>query len=330
MTGVTITAPSTRAAAEPGLARIWIARLLALLLAANALYMLIDAAAWFQSVPGVGATGPFNRHFVGDTGVAFLAAAGALLAGSLRPARLAALALPAAIFLAGHALLHLVGYGTHAEGGSTLVAEVLAIHLPALLALWLALPAAPRGGVGAALAGRMVEAMIRWGERKLGVPLDYVREIAASAPATFRLLGRVSALDHSRRPRHRHAAHLAALGAALHDDCGTCVQIHINLARADGVAEDVLRRAVMGEAGTLASPLAESFRFGEAVAANDPEMHALREKLEEALGRRAVIEMSVGIAFARFYPTLKRALGYARSCAVLRFDFAGTGAHGGG
>lgn len=113
----------------------------------------------------------------------------------------------------------------------------------------------------------------------------------------------------------------------MHDDCGTCVQIHINLARADGVSEDVLRRAVMGEAGTLPSPLAECFRFGEAVAANDPGMHDLREKLERTLGKRAVAEMAIGIGFARFYPTIKRALGHARSCAVLRFDFGGGRGH---
>jgi alkylhydroperoxidase family enzyme len=311
---------------EGGAARIWIARLLAAPLAANAAYMIFAAQAWYQSVPGVADTGPFNHHFVGDIGFAYLAAAGALFAGSLKPRSLAALALPAAIFLAGHALLHLIGYGKHAEAGSTWLTEAYGIYLPALLTLWLALPATPKGVVGAALSGRVSEAMIRYGERKLGVSLDYLREIAASAPAAFRLLGRVSRLGQSLSPVDRHAAHFAGLGAAMHDDCGTCVQIHINLARQDGVAEDVLRRAVMGEAGTLPEPLAAAFRFGEAVAANDPEMHELRETLEAKLGKRAVIEMAIGIGFARFYPTIKRALGHAKSCAVLRFDFGG--AHG--
>lgn len=323
MTTATLAAPGDRAVAAAGFARIWIARLLAAILAANAAYMLLDPAAWYQSVPGVTAMGPFNQHFVGDIGVAYLAAAGALFAGSLRPGRLAALARPAAIFLAGHALLHLFGYGIHEAGNGTSATDLFAIYLPALLAIWLAVPAPPRSVLAAALAGRANEAMIRLGEKKLGVPLDYLREVAANAPAAFRLLGRVSALGQSLRPRDRHAAHLAALGAAMHDDCGTCVQIHINLARADGVAEDVLRRAAMGEAASLPAPLADSFRFGQAVAANDPEMHELREKLERALGKRAVIEMAIGIGFARFYPTIKRALGHARSCAVLRFDFGG-------
>lgn len=315
-----------RPARVPVSTRIWIARLLAALLAANAAAMLLAAEAWYQSVPGVSATGPFNHHFVGDIGLAYLAAAVALLLGSRRPERLPALAVPAAIFLAGHALLHLVGYGKHGDANGAWVAELFGVHLPALLSLWLLLPSAPKGVMGAALSGRFTEAMIRFGEKKLGVSLGYMREIAASAPAAFRLLGRVSQLHHTINPVAPHETHLAGLGAAMHDDCGTCVQIHINLARREGVAEDVLRRAVMGEAGSLPSPLAEAFRFGEAVAANDPEMDSVRETLEAQLGKRAVIEMAVAIGFARFYPTVKRALGHAKSCALLRFDFGG--AHG--
>jgi len=102
---------SIRPTREAGLARIWIARLLAALLAANAAYMLFAAEAWYRAVPGVAATGPFNHHFVGDVGLAFLAAAASLFVGSLKPERLAGYALPAAIFLAGHALLHLIGFG---------------------------------------------------------------------------------------------------------------------------------------------------------------------------------------------------------------------------
>ncbi len=328
MTTAALTAAAAaRQEREARFARIWIARLLAVLLAANAVYMLFAPEAWYRAVPGVAGTGAFNQHFVGDIGLAFLAAAAALFVGSLKPERLAGYALPAAVFLAGHALLHLVGYGLPAHAGTTWLADIFAVYLPALIALWLALPPAPKGVLGAVLAGRLSEAMIRFGEKKLGVSLDYLRDIAAAAPLSFRLLGRVSQIGQSLKAVDRHAAHMAALGAAMHDDCGTCVQIHINLARQDGVPEDVLRRAVMGEAGTLPARLATSFRFGEAVAANDPEMHELRETLEADLGKRAVIEMAIGIAFARFYPTIKRALGHANSCAVLRFDFGGAHGH---
>jgi|SRR6185369_13878899 len=84
-------------------------RLLAVILALfqglNGLVMLAVPERWYLSVPGVTLTGPFNEHFVRDTGLGFLAAAVALLA--FAGTRQRALVLPALAFVGGHALMHL-------------------------------------------------------------------------------------------------------------------------------------------------------------------------------------------------------------------------------
>ena len=84
-------------------------RLLAVILALfqglNGLVMLAVPEHWYLSVPGVTLTGPFNEHFVRDTGLGFLAAAIALLA--FAGTRQRALVLPALTFVGGHALIHL-------------------------------------------------------------------------------------------------------------------------------------------------------------------------------------------------------------------------------
>ncbi len=51
------------------------AGLMALLLAANGAAMLGAPLAWYDAVPGVPATGPFNPHFVRDIGAVYLACA---------------------------------------------------------------------------------------------------------------------------------------------------------------------------------------------------------------------------------------------------------------
>ena len=51
------------------------AGLMALLLAANGVAMLFASLAWYDAVPGVPATGPFNPHFVRDIGAIYLACA---------------------------------------------------------------------------------------------------------------------------------------------------------------------------------------------------------------------------------------------------------------
>ncbi len=47
----------------------------------NGIYMLVAPAAWYTSVPGVTATGPFNHHFITDIGFAFAASGVGMIAG---------------------------------------------------------------------------------------------------------------------------------------------------------------------------------------------------------------------------------------------------------
>ena len=63
----------------------WIAAILALLMAANGLFMLGLPQAWYDAVPGVPLTGLFNPHFVRDIGMAYLTVAGGLAWFAWRP-----------------------------------------------------------------------------------------------------------------------------------------------------------------------------------------------------------------------------------------------------
>jgi hypothetical protein len=106
-----------------------IAAILAIPTLFNGLAMLAAGSLWYESVPGVTETGPFNPHFVQDIGIAFLVA--------WRP-RYWPAAMAGAVFLAAHALLHVVliagGHAHHA------VFDLLAIVLPSAIALYSAFP----------------------------------------------------------------------------------------------------------------------------------------------------------------------------------------------
>jgi peptidoglycan/LPS O-acetylase OafA/YrhL len=115
----------------------WIAAILAVFNVANGLVMLFASSTWWNSVPGVPDTGPFNLHFVQDVGVAFLVAGLALGARAWRPSFWPA-AVAGAGFLAAHAVIHLImiasGHDHHAA------ANLAAVILPAALALYCAFP----------------------------------------------------------------------------------------------------------------------------------------------------------------------------------------------
>jgi AhpD family alkylhydroperoxidase len=303
-----------------------IAALLGLALLVNGVAMTAAPLWWYGFVPGVTATGPFNQHFVNDIGAAYVAAALSLGLAVGRLERTAAA--PAAGFLGLHALIHLVPLqGAVRLAGifvcapperAALFTEIVGVYAPATVAFALVVPA--RWQDLWRVPSRMLEPLIEAGERRLGVKMDYAREMARLNWPAFVRIGKVSSLAMDARPGFDvRIAHMAALAAAQNDDCGECVQIHLNLATKDGVARETLQAALDARPQAMApAQLALAWRFGQAVAAGDPGMADIRRKLEGLIGRAGLMDLGYAIAMARFYPTLKRALGYAIACSLQR------------
>lgn len=163
-----------------------------------------------------------------------------------------------------------------------------------------------------------IENRIRSAEAALGVPMDYLRHLARHAPHLLRGMGKIGKLRHA-AASHAPAdlMHAACLGGMLADDCGECVQIAVNLARADAVPADHLRAALRNDLAALPVDFALAFRFGRAIAENAPECEELRETLVQSHGEAVVAELAFAVALGRSYPALKRGLGHARSCALV-------------
>ena len=77
----------------------------ALLYMASGAHMLFAPEHWYSTVPGVTATGPYNRHFVIDIGFAFAASGAVLASGAIRAD--GRLALAGTLWPCLHALFHL-------------------------------------------------------------------------------------------------------------------------------------------------------------------------------------------------------------------------------
>jgi TRAP-type mannitol/chloroaromatic compound transport system permease large subunit len=65
-----------------------------------------------RGVPGVATTGPFNAHFVGDIGFAFLAGGVSLMLGARNGRAAAVVASARAVWPALHGLFHVYGWIT--------------------------------------------------------------------------------------------------------------------------------------------------------------------------------------------------------------------------
>ena len=122
-----------------------LAGLLAAALGANGVVMLFASLAWYDAVPGVTATGPFNPHFVKDIGAAYLAAAGGLAWFAARPREGWPAMAAGAVFLALHALIHVYDAACGARPLADFQRDLVGVYVLGLAPLALALLRKPKG-----------------------------------------------------------------------------------------------------------------------------------------------------------------------------------------
>lgn len=169
--------------------------------------------------------------------------------------------------------------------------------------------------------------MIRWlfrrkindAEKFLGVPAEdarYILRYSVKALIAYSGLQKVSRY-HGTLPAEVYYA--AKFGAYRQEDCGSCLQITVNLARKDGVATERIRDLLDGRVEALPEPLREVFQFAEQQA-NRVDNPELRERLRQRYGDHGLITLALAITSAGTYPTMKRVLGFTTTCSKVQVE----------
>lgn len=155
-------------------------------------------------------------------------------------------------------------------------------------------------------------------ERSLGESVDYVRHILRTSFPAFFKFALFTPLSRHRRKLPAAPYRIARIVAAQDEDCGSCVQIEVNLARKDGVPAETVQAVLNGHPEELTPDFADIYRFAKAVVEASGEEEALRQRLRDRFGEEGLVELALGIAAARVFPVTKRALGYATSCSLVK------------
>jgi len=156
----------------------------------------------------------------------------------------------------------------------------------------------------------------RW-EMKLGVSVEYLRHICRTSLRLFFKFLKFSSFAQHRRVVPPGPYFVASIVATRLEDCGTCVQIAVTLARQEGVDAEHLRHVLDSRPDQLPEELAEAYHFADSVLSGSPEQETWRERIRARYGDEGLIEMAYGLAASRVFPTVKRALGYAQSCSLV-------------
>ena len=157
-------------------------------------------------------------------------------------------------------------------------------------------------------------------EHRLGASLDYLRHILRVSLRSFFTFAKIMPISQHRKVLPAEPYYVARMVATRDEDCGTCLQIEVNLALQEGVADDLLQAVLERAPESLPAGLGEVYRFAEAVVGASGEEDELRPKIVERWGERGLVELALAIAAARFFPITKRTLGYATSCRLVDID----------
>jgi alkylhydroperoxidase family enzyme len=163
----------------------------------------------------------------------------------------------------------------------------------------------------------LIESRISAAERRLGVPADYMRHMLRVSMRTFLKYTKIMPLSEYRRVLPREPFHVARIVAAREEDCGTCLQIEINLAKRDKISPAIVRACLNSRPDDMSEQLADVYRFTEAVVKRTGDEDIYRERIREMYGEEGLIELAIAIAVCRVFPTTKRALGFAKSCSMV-------------
>lgn len=156
--------------------------------------------------------------------------------------------------------------------------------------------------------------LIEWSKTQIGdVNMDYAYHLRNVAPGRLWRFSMIKVVEGGRKFTPAAVYHATGLAAAMVEDCGPCLQIHVNLALKDKVPGDVLRALAARQLDKVPSDVALAFRYGEAIA-RGVMADEMREQIRSKWGERALIELAFTIATARFYPAVKRGMGFAHTC----------------
>ncbi len=121
-----------------------LAGLTGLVVSANGIVMLFASLPWYDAVPGVPATGPFNPHFVKDIGAAYLTAGLGVLWFAANPRQGWPALCAAALFLTLHAAIHVYDAACGTSALADVQRDLVGVYVLALIPLALALFRKPK------------------------------------------------------------------------------------------------------------------------------------------------------------------------------------------
>ncbi len=274
-------------------------------------FMIISPLDWYTAIPTVITTGPPNKHFIRDIGIAYATCGIILLYASINIHMRWMAALAGALWLSLHGVLHIYEVSVGICSPAVFVADAPGVLGPPLLVLAaLAILFFRQRIAPAGVPDRLFLAAT---DRMSPGESAYIHEIA-SAPG--HMLEKFKHFMPASNHRYEASAGLLSatrIGAVLVEDCGPCAITAAQGALAEGLPRDEVNAML---AGKLTGDNKLAFDFGQAIARQSAEADDLGLRIEQQFGRAVRRELAMAAAMVRAYPAMKRGLGLTTACSL--------------
>jgi len=172
------------------------------------------------------------------------------------------------------------------------------------------------------MMGWLVHRMFDVMAKRYDYDMSYMRFMYAASPRACLRFNKVAGLARHREAVTLEASEAARMAGTLAEDCDTCSQLVVDLAREKGMADDQITAIVSGDVTAMNADTALGYRFARAIIARLPEADDLREMVRERWGDKGVLDLTLGAQMSRTYPMIKAGLGFAKSCGPIRVGLA--------
>jgi alkylhydroperoxidase/carboxymuconolactone decarboxylase family protein YurZ len=112
---------------------------------------------------------------------------------------------------------------------------------------------------------------------------------------------------------------VAKLAAMQVEDCGECLQLNVRMALEEGVSKEIIQ-AVLDGGNELSDNLQDVYHYALCVSKNDVVDADLMLRIKENYDKGSLLEFGICIATGAVFPTIKRAVGYAKSCSLIEIE----------
>jgi len=147
----------------------------------------------------------------------------------------------------------------------------------------------------------------------------YMREMLAHTPKAYAMFVHVLPLANYREILEPDAYWVAKLAALQVEDCGDCLQLNVRMALEADVTKQIVE-AVIDGGDKLPQNLHDVYAYATQVADQVTPDVRLMTRIEAQYSKGALMEFGLCIATAKLFPSIKRALGYTKSCSLIKLE----------